>query len=143
VDAAVVDAVEALLVAVEEFEVVGLLRGGGVGLGDAEEVVSAVGGLLDLGFEGFALGHPDAAHAPGSGGHLLNEVVFDVVGGLDGRHVGGEEVLEGLLALGREDTDAGQDAMLDGIHRGMTLAFGTLGAFGFGAVGAGGFDFPA
>jgi hypothetical protein len=108
------------------------------GLGVVNPFLLAIGGDPAHGvFEDFGLHGPDAAHAPGGGDHLIDEVELGGVGGLKAVEVALAEIFEALAGLVLENhVDGGGETVLEGIHGGtFTALFGGR-AMRFGAIGA-------
>ncbi len=137
-EGALVDEVEARLVAMEEAEPWGI-GDFGEGGGDAGQLFA--GGLvIEGGLEPLVLDGPEAAEAPVGGSHFLDErLVHLVVRGEAGK-VLIHDVIEGFAGLVADDDVLGQQAVTKGVSRGAALTFGGSGAAGAGTVGAGGLD---
>ena len=137
-EGALVDGVEAGLVAVEEVEFVGVVE---FGEGVHQAVGGGGGGLVGHGgIEVAVFDGPGAAEAPVGGDHFLDEADFDGVQGAEALGVGEEEFAEGFGWFLFEDDDSGKEAVAAGVLRGAGFAAGGFGASGLGAVGAGGGD---
>jgi hypothetical protein len=70
----------------------------------------------------------DAAEAPLGGGHLGDEELLEIVGGLEADAEGVEELLEFARVLLREDGVAGEESVLAGVAAAAGLAWRGLGA---------------
>ena len=132
-EGALVIEVEASLVTVDEGKV-GL--GGEIGECGGQAVERATGslagGLLfdDSGFDG-----PGAAETAVGSDHLLDQAVFDAIGGSEALEVVIEDGLKSLRTFAGEYDLGGEQAVGDGILRRSPFAFGGDGSFGTGAVG--------
>jgi hypothetical protein len=141
---AVVFAAVAGLVAAGEGEGVGIVGEVAEGAAAAVAFTGGRGQLVEVaphgpvdegGFDGGV-----AAEAPLSGDDLLDEVVFDGVGGLESLEVGLVEELEVLAVLVvEEEALVGAEAVGGMVAGGDGFALRGNGALGFGAVAAGGF----
>jgi hypothetical protein len=117
--------VQAGFVAVEEVELFAL---GQTGKG-VDERFGGLGsvslGLIEkLGFD-----PPEAAHPPTGGYHFVDEILFDVVGGLEFLDVIGEDLVEDFTVFAFQNDAFGEEAVAKCVH-GRSLAP----SFGFGAT---------
>jgi hypothetical protein len=100
----------------------------GVGGDDGGEGGGSVAGRGDVDHAGFD--GPTASLPPGGGGQLLDHGELDGIGGAqDGDVVVGER-LEGLVVLGLEDDDAGEESMFEGVRGGTGFSRGRDGSTG-------------
>ena len=128
VEAALIDAVEAGLVAMEEGE----LGGGGEGGEGGGEAAELVGVLVLAGeavFEEAAFDGPEAAHAPVGGGHFLDHAEFDAVDGFETLEVSGDQGVELGAGLGAHEDRIGEEAVAEGIGGRAPLAIRSFGTF--------------
>ena len=101
------------------------------------QVVLAIGEAV---VEGAGFHGADAAEAPASDGHGLDEVEFGLAAGLVLVEEGREERVEFFLVLVGEDEVLGAQAVFEGIAGGTSLAFGGYGPVAEAAVVAAGLD---
>ena len=121
-ETALVDAVEAGFVAVEEGEVGG---GGEAGEGGGEAAELVVGFVVLAGeaiFEQPAFDGPEAAHAPICGGHFLDHAEFDAVDGFETLEVSGDQGVELGAGFAAHDDTIGEEAMAHSVRRCAQLA---------------------
>src|SRR6266545_3397983 len=85
----------------------------------------------------FVLGIPEAALAPKGGGHFLDLTEFHVVEGSETADMLIEELVEISAVFVGQNDDMRQVTMPQGVVADALFAFGSLGATGLGAVGAG------
>jgi hypothetical protein len=111
-----------------------------VGLEPVEGSLQPVLGFGEAAVEQAGFHGADAAEAPGSDSHGLDEVEFGLAFGLVVVEERIEELIELLLVLVGDDVVLGGEAVLDGIAGGTSLAFGGKGAVAEGAVLPAGFD---
>jgi hypothetical protein len=84
---------------------------------------------------------PGTGYTPEGGGSDFGEFEFNDVSGLEGGEDFGVEFFEGFGAFAVKKDDLRAEAVPEGVHLASLLAFGSDGAQGFRAVGAGGEDF--
>jgi len=78
--------------------------------------------------------------APVDGSEAADKVQLDFVDGVEAADEGLEEVVESVLVFTAEDAgELGVTAVLEAVHGGTGLAFGSLGAARAGAIAPGGF----
>jgi hypothetical protein len=105
-EAALVDAVEAGFVAMQQRKaagIVGILEGCGQAAGSVTGIRVVEAFVEELRFDG-----PGPAHAPPSRHHLLNDAKLDAVGRLEAFEVIGEDFREALGRFILQDYDAGE-----------------------------------
>jgi hypothetical protein len=108
--------VQAGFVAVEEFELVGFGQAGkGGGYSGADcGICSGFGGLIKK----FGFDPPEAAHSPAGGYHFIDQILFDVVFGLEFFDVIFEDLVEDFAVFAFEDNAVGEKAVTEGVHAG-------------------------
>jgi hypothetical protein len=135
---AVVHAVEAGFVAVEQGEAVGIvgaLEGGSHEAGSVAGIRDVEALVQQVGFDG-----PGAAHAPPGGAHFFDEAELDAIGWLEAGEVVGHDLLEAFGIFVLEEYDAGEQGVAARVL-GRDVFTGLRGrAVGACAVGAGGLD---
>jgi len=134
VEGALVDAVEAGFVAVEEGE--GL--GGGHVFECGGEAVDFVGAGVfgqEAVFEHAGFDCPGAAEAPVSGDHFFNEAVLDAIGGLEAFQMIVEDDVEGFLRFVIEHETAGEETVAERVFRRALFPLRRDRAAGAGAIG--------
>jgi hypothetical protein len=139
VEAALIHAVEARFVAVEESE----LGGSGQGFEGGGEAADRVEGGFLLGhavFDEALLDGPGAALAPVGGGHLFDHSELDAIDGSEALQVKADQGFEVLAVFLGENDAIGKEAVAHRIGRGAALSFRGVGAARAGAVGSGGED---
>ena len=121
-EAALVDAVEAGLVAVDESEIG---RGGesAEGGGEAAEVVGFFVLAGETVIEKAALDGPEAANAPVGGGHFLDHPEFDAIDGCETIEVAGDQGVELGAGFAADEDTIGEQAMAQRIRRRAALPF--------------------
>ena len=134
VEGALVNTVEAGLVAMEEIQLGG---GGQLGerAGDAGGLVLAGRLVLEGLLHQAILDGPGAAHAPVRGGHFLDHTELDAIEGAEAVGVLGHEVVERLAGFVGQNDAAGQETMAHGVGGRAVLAVGGDRSAGAGAVG--------
>ena len=128
VETALIDAVEAGLVAVEESEI----GGGGEtaeGGGKAAEVVGSFVLAGETVLEQAALDGPEAAHAPVGGGHFLDHSEFDAIHRFEAIEVAGDQGVELGAGFATHDDAIGEQSMAQRIGRRAAFPLRGLRAF--------------
>jgi hypothetical protein len=120
VEASLVDAVEAGLVAMEEREV-GSGGEAGEGGGEAAELVVFFVLPGEAVFEEALLDGPEAAHAPVGGGHFLDHPELDAVDGVEVLQVTGDQGVELGAGFAAHDDAIGEEAVTHRIGGRATL----------------------
>jgi hypothetical protein len=103
---ALIHAVEASFIAVEQGEAVGIvaiLEGGSQEAGSVTAFRDVEAVVEQLGFDG-----PGAAHAPPGCGHFLDEAELDAVGRLEARQVFGQDGFESFGRFVLQEDAAGE-----------------------------------
>ena len=123
---ALIHTVEASLIAMQEGQLGGI--GEGIeGVSDADNLVAGLGGSHAL-IEEAGLDGPDAAKAPVSGGHFLDQAKLDAIGGGEPADVVGDHAVEILGGLIGEEHLFGEEAMAKGVKGRALFAGGRYGS---------------
>jgi len=112
-----------------------------VAIGEFGEGISGAVGGGAFGLVAYLPVHNSLFDTPEGGGSDFGEFEFMDVSGLESGEDFGVEFFEGLGPFAVEKDDLGAEAVPEGVHFASLFAFGSDGAEGFRAIGAGGEDF--